>query len=339
MTKFQKILKEIRSGAFYPVYFWSGEEPYFGRKAEAELLKYVVDEQAKTFDEIILYGNETSLDDILLQAGRFPMMGSKQLMVVREAQYLFKKDKAIQQLKSYLSAPHETTVISFRYSGKPGAKIKNALSKSQNIIYHEAKPLYENQVADFIMTLFEDYGFQADYKSALMMTQLIGTNLSRAEHELEKLSLVLKENEKITPDKIEEYIGISKDFNIFEFKTAIVEGNLKKARKIAWFFQQNPKEHPILMILSILYNFFSKLYAYHLSKNKSNRGMLAKELGVNPYFLKEYEQAARVYPMKRVSRVISVLRELDLKAKGMNAGSAGYEDLMNELIFKVILSS
>ncbi len=336
MKTYRKIIQNIRAGNLSSVYFLAGEEPYFGRKVEEALLQNVVDENAKSFDEIILYGPETSLRDILLQAGRFPMMSQKQLIAVREAQGLFKKENDLKAMGEYLKNPAEHTVLSFRFFGKPGTKVKNVFQKAENAVYLETKALYENQMAEFIMDLFKDFGYPADFKSAMMMTEYVGTDISRAEHELEKLSVVLPAGTKITPAVIEEYVGISKDFNVFELKNAIAGRQFNKAHKIAYFFSQNPKEYPFLMIVSMLYNFFSQLYVYHTLDNKSNPKAVASALKINPYFVREYEKAARHFPMKKVSRVIQVLREADLKAKGVNGGMAGYSDLLNELIYKIL---
>jgi DNA polymerase-3 subunit delta len=227
------------------------------------------------------------------------------------------------------------SVLSFRYNGKPGAKIKKAFS-GDKVLFYEAPRIYDNQIPGLIEDLLKYKGFSADTKAVFMLGEFVGTDLSRLEMEIDKLSVVLEQGTRITPEMIEKYIGISKDFNIFEFKSAIASGDFPKASKIAWFFAQNPREYSLYAIVAVLYGFFTQLYKYWTLNDRQNRSKVASALKINPYFVPELQKAARYYNMKKISEVMQVLRDTDLKVKGLGAGRAEYKDLINEMIYKIM---
>ena len=332
---YKQIISDIEKGKTKPVYFLSGEESFFGKKIEEALLKYVVPEEAASFDQMIVYAQDMPLHNLLIRAGQFPMMGDKQLLVVRNAELYFKKEAELKEMSAYLENSPEHTVLSFRYSGKPGAKIKKVFQKP-NVLFYEAPRIYDNQIPSLIDDLLKYHGFSSEPKSLVMLSEFVGTDLNRMEKEVEKLAVVLEPGIRITPDLVEKYVGISKEFNIFEFKNAIVTGKPEKAFKIARYFSYNPKEYSLHAIVAILFGFFSQLYKYHNITDKNNRKAVASALGINPYFVSEYQQAARLYPMKKISKVISVLRETDLKVKGLHAGRVEYRDLINEMLYKIM---
>ncbi len=339
MKTFKKIISDIAGGLVSPVYFLSGEEAYFAKKIEEILLKNVVPEEAKTFDEAVFYASEISLDDFLLRAGAFPMLAPKQLLVARQAQYFFKRQQGIERLKQYLNNKPTFTVVVFRYDGKPGVKIKNLFKKDSESIFYEAPKLYENRMGEILSEIFAGKNFTLAPKSQMMLLEYIGMDLARMEKEAEKLSVVFPEGGKITPEIIEEYIGISKDYNFFELKSAIARGDIKKAVKIASVFGKNPKEYALIPVVAMLYNFFVQLYQYHTLPDKNNRSAVASALKINPYFIEEYRIAARIYPMKRISRNMEVLKEIDLKLKGFGGQYETYRDILNDLIYRIMLSS
>ncbi len=337
MKKFRQILKDIRSGKVAPVYFLCGEEIYFAKKIEETLLQTVVPPEAKTFDEAVLYAPDMSLDDFLLRAGAFPMLSDKQLLVARQAQHFFKKQEALERVKNYLSRKVSSTVLVFRYDGKPGVKIKNVFQKDNETVYYEAPKLYENRMGEILSEIFAGKKFTLNPKSQMMLLEYIGTDLARMEKEAEKLSVVFPEGGTLTPEIIEEYIGISKDYNFFELKSAIARGDVKKAVKIASVFSKNPKEYALIPVIAMLYNFFVQLYQYHTLPDKNNRSAVASALKINPYFIDEYRVAARIYPMKKVSRNMRTLKEIDLKLKGFGSQHETYRDLLNDLIYQIML--
>ncbi len=332
---YRKIIEDIQNGSLFSVYFLSGEEDFFAKKIEQALLEHIIPPEARGFDMAVYYAQDISLSDLLMRAGQFPMMNDKQLIVVRNAEHYFKSAGDLKSMENYLAHIPGQTVLSFRYKGKPGAKIKKVFSAPKVLLY-EAPKIYDNQIPGLIEDLMRYKGFKADTKSVYMLSEFVGTDLSRMEMEIDKLSVVLEEGSQITPEIIEKYIGISKDFNIFEFKSAIATGNITKAYKIARFFAQNPGAYSLHAILAVLYGFFTQLYKYWTLPDKQNRSKVASALKINPYFVPEIQQASRYYNMRKISKIISVLRDTDMKVKGLGAGRAEYKDLINELIFKIM---
>ncbi len=336
MKNFRKILNEIEKGQIAPVYFLSGDERYFANKIEDKLLKKVVSPEAKSFDEQILYAPENDLMQTLLRARAFPMLAAKQLIAIREAQSFFKKANDSQLIKEYVDNPALHTVLIFKFSGKPAAKIKNIFDKNPHSVYYESPRLYESRMGELIGEIFGSFGFTLQPKSELMLLEAMGTDLMRYEKEAEKLSVVFPDGKQLTPEIIEEYVGISKDFNIFEMKAAIASGNKEKAYKIAGFFAQNPKEYSIHALIAVLYDFFVKLYKFNTLPNRSDNRLIASELKINPYFVGEFKRASSVFPMKKISKNIEILRQTDLFLKGFGPSQTPYRDTINELIYKLI---
>lgn len=198
----------------------------------------------------------------------------------------------------------------------------------------ESKNLYENQVADWIKKVLQGSGYKITPIAAQLLVEYLGTSLSKINNELEKLKIVITKDIEITPATIEEHIGISKDFNNFELKKAIGERNTLKAARIVNYFAQNPKDNPFVVTVTVLHTYFTQVLQYHGLKDHS-KGNVAKVLGVNPYFVNEYQTAAKNFPMRKVSGIISALRDLDLKGKGVGAANMSQADLLKELLVKV----
>jgi DNA polymerase-3 subunit delta len=336
MSKANEIISSIKKGDIKPVYFLAGEEPYFIDKISDYIEQNLLPEDAKGFDQMMAYGLDVNLLDLLFKARSFPMMGDKQLIIVKEAQHLFKKKAETEAMEKYLENPSETTVLVFNYKYKKMDKRKKMYKLINKIgVYFESPKLYERDVIKWIVETAKSKGYGIDMKSAQMLTDFLGTNLSKIDNELTKLDLLLEKNDHITPEVIEKNIGISKDFNNFELKSAIATGNYVKAQNIINYFVANPKEHPIVVTVAILYNFFRDMFIYH-SLNDKSQYSAAKALGVNPYFVSEYQTAAAKYPMKKVTQNIAHLKEADLKSKGVASGSMLQKDILNELLFKLM---
>jgi len=336
MKEVQNIINDIKKGNIKPVYFLAGEESFFIDQISDYIEENLLDEAAKGFDQMIVYGLEVNLPDLILQARRFPMMGDKQVIIIKEAQHLFKKKADGEALESYLKQPADSTVLVFNYKYKKLDKRKKIykLIKEKGV-YFETKRLYDRDVVKWIIATAQAMGHNIDLKSSQMLVDFLGLDLSKIHNELNKLNLILEENAPITPDAIETHIGISKDYNNFELKSAIAKGDYLKAQKIISYFSANPKEHPIVVTMAILYNFFRDLFIYH-SLNDKSKFSAAKALGVNPYFVEEYQTAAQKYPMKKVTANIGYLKEADLRSKGVEAGNMTVKDILNELLFKLM---
>lgn len=326
----KEIVKNMQQGTIAPVYFLMGEEAYYIDAISEYIEQNVLAEEEKGFNQIVLYGRDVTVDDIVSNAKRYPMMAERQVVIIKEAQDL---SRTIENLVAYVENPQPTTVLVVCYKYKKlDARKKLAKAVKKAGVLFESKKLYDNQIPNWIQNTLASRGYTITPKAAQMLTEFLGTDLGKINNELQKLQLILSKGAQITPQIVEENIGISKDFNNFELQKAIGERDIQKAFAIIQYFGQNPKNNPIVMTVSLLYSFFVKLLKYHALNNKADA---AKALGMSPYFVKDYQIASRNFPMKRVSAIISVIREIDLKSKGVGASSMPQADLLKELLVKI----
>ncbi len=330
LDKAKSIISGIKSGDVKPIYFLMGEEAYYIDGIAKYIEDTILSEEEKGFNQMVLYGRDVSVEDIISSAKRYPMMAERQVVIVKEAQDL---SRTIENLVPYAENPQPTTVLVVCYKYKTLDKRKK-LAKviDKTGVLFEGKKLYENQVPDWIRRVLAGRGYTITPKASQMLVEFLGNDLGKVNNELEKLQLIIEPGEQITPQLVEENIGISKDFNNFELQNAIGEKDIKKAFRIIQHFAQNPKNHPLVMTMALLYNFFSKLLKYHALPNKADA---PKVLGVNPYFIKDYQLAARNYPMKKVSAIIASIRKIDMKSKGVGAANLPQGDLLKELLVKI----
>ena len=333
MDEVKKLIEDIRNRQLAPVYFLMGEEPYYIDRISEFIASNILNEEERGFNQLVLYGKETSVEEIVSHAKRYPMMADHQVVIVREAQHL---SRTIEQLEPYVAQPQPTTVLVICYKYKTPDKRKKLIKtlRSGPSVLFESKKMYENQVTDWVRRVLLGSGIKISHKAAALLVEFLGTDLSRIHNELEKLKLVLPEGAEVTPELVEAHIGISKDFNNFELKKAIANRDIPKATRIIKYFSQNPRENPFVMTVALLHTFFSQLLQYHGLSDHSPKNV-AKALRVNPYFVSEYQTAARHYPMKSVSGIIGTLREMDLKGKGVGSGALSQEDLLQELLYKI----
>ena len=333
MDEARQLVSDIREGKISPVYFLHGEEVYYIDKIADFIAQNVLSEEERGFNQMVLYGKDTSIEDIVSNAKRYPMMAERQVIIVKEAQHL---SRSIEKLTSYIEHLQPTTVLVICYKYKKLDRRKKLYKAifAKGTIY-EGKKLYENQVSEWIRKTLKAKGKSITHKAAVLLVEFLGTDLSKIDKELEKLQLVLPKESEITPSDIEQHIGISKDYNNFELKRAIGEKNMLKATKIVTYFAQNPKENPFVLTITLLHSFFTQVLQYHGLSDHSPKNV-ASALRINPYFVGEIQIAAKNFPMRHVSHIISHLREMDLKAKGVGANSAQQSDLLKELLIKII---
>jgi DNA polymerase-3 subunit delta len=332
MDEVVKIVNDIKSGNIKPIYFLMGEEPYYIDKLSDYIEEKVLTEEEKGFNQTVLYGRDVSIEDIISTAKRYPMMAELQVVIVKEAQDLI---RTIDKLESYAENPMPTTVLVFCYKYKTldkRKKLTKLLAKS-GVVY-ESKKLYENQVGDWIKRVLSGKKYLIEPKANAMLVEFLGTDLSKINNELEKLQIILPAGSTITPKHIEENIGFSKDFNVFELRKALGERNQLKAYTIAENFAQNPKDNPMVVTTSLVFGFFIQLLKYHGLKDRNPKNVAAV-LGVNPFFLKEYDVALKNYPMKKVSQIVGALRDIDVKSKGVGANALSQSDLLREMLYKI----
>lgn len=332
MDEVVKIVNDIKGGNIKPIYFLMGEEPYYIDKLSEYIEQNVLSEEEKGFNQTVLYGRDVSIEDIVSTAKRYPMMADRQVVIVKEAQDL---SRTIDKIESYVTNPMGTTVLVFCYKYKTLDKRKKVTKLlAQNGIVYESKKLYENQVGDWIKRVLAGKKYTIDPKANAMLVEFLGTDLSKINNELEKLQIILPQGTTITPQHIEENIGFSKDYNVFELRKAIGERNQLKAYKIAENFAHNPKEYPLVMTTGLVFGFFVQLLKYHGLKDKNPKNV-ASAIGVNPYFLKEYDLAIKNYPMRKVSQIVGALRDVDVKSKGVGANALPQSDLLKEMLYKI----
>jgi DNA polymerase-3 subunit delta len=326
-----KIVNDIKQGNLKPIYFFMGEEPYYIDKLTDYIEDNVLAEEDKGFNQMVLYGKDVTIEDVIGNAKRYPMMADRQVVIVKEAQEL---SRTIDKLESYAENPQPTTVLVFAYKYKTldkRKKITKLLAKTG--VVFESKKLYENQVGDWIKRVLSGKGYTIEPKAAAMLVEFLGNDLGKINNELEKLAIILPQGSTISPKVIEDNIGISKDYNVFELRKAIGEKDQLKAYKIADYFANNPKDNPLVLTVGLVFGFFSQLLQYHGLKDK-NPANAAKMLRVNPYFVKDYDIALRNYPMRKVSTIVGALRDIDVKSKGVGA-NVSQADLMRELLVKI----
>lgn len=332
MDEVVKIVNDIKAGIIKPIYFLMGEEPYYIDKLTEYMEANLLAEEEKGFNQTILYGRDVSIEDIVSTAKRYPMMAERQVVIVREAQEL---SRTIDKLESYAENPMPTTVLVMAYKYKTLDKRKKVTKVlDKNGLVYESKKLYENQVGDWLKRVLAGKKLNIEPKAAAMLVDFLGTDLSKIANELDKLAIILPQGSTVTPEIIEENIGFSKDFNVFELRKAIGEKNIKKAYQIAQYFADNPKDNPLVLTVGQTFGFFIQLLKYHGLKDRNPKNV-ASALGINPFFVKEYDVAIKNYPMKKVSQIVASLRDIDVKSKGVGANGLPPGDLMKEMLANI----
>ena len=329
---YEEILKSIKNRVFGSIYFLHGEEPFFIDQICNAIDKTVLSEGEKDFNQSVVYGKDVDMQTIITMAKRFPMMSSHQVILVKEAQQI----KQLELLESYIENPQKSTILVFchKYKKLDGRKAYSKKLKKNHIVF-ESKKLYDNQVPGWIESHIRSKGFNIGPSSSMLLSEYLGNDLSRITNEVEKLLIGNQQGHSITDDEIQEKIGISKDFNVFELQKALGRKDVMKANQIINYFASDPKNHPIVMVIPIMYNYFTNLGIITTLQDKSSRS-IASALGINPFFVNELSSAARNYSYAKLVRIVGYLREYDAKAKGVGSPSTNNEDLLKELIFKIL---
>lgn len=333
VSAYEDIISDLRKRIFRPVYFLAGEEPYYIDLITGFIEDNVLEESEKAFNQIIVYGEETSVPAIIETSRRFPMMASHQVVIVREAQSLRKIDELVQ----YIEKPLASTILVLNYKYKvidKRSKLYKALSTHG--VYYESARLRDYQVPHWIERYLMSKGIKTDPSASALLTDHLGTDLHKIVNELDKLLITLPAGKQvITTDLIEKNIGISKDYNNFELQKAVGEKNILKSNIIIRYFADNPRDNPITLTIASLFSYFSKLLTYHYLTDKSKNNVAAI-LKINPFFVKDYELSASKYDISKTVLVISLLRTYDMKSKGYGDLSTEPGDLLKELVYKIL---
>ncbi len=333
--KFEEIISDLKNKIYHPIYFLMGEESYYIDQISDIIAHNVLTESEKTFNQLVMYGKDSDAVSIINAARRYPMMANHQVIIVKEAQNL----KNIDELALYIENPLKSTILVINYKyGSPDKrkKLYKALNTKGKALVFESPRLYDNQVPDWITNYLKKKGFEIEPNASSLLTEFLGVDLSKIVNELEKLMLVIPSgSKKITSQLIEKNIGISKEFNNFELTKALGKKQILQVYRIVDYFDKNPKSSPLIVTVTTLFGYFSKLMMFHYLPDKSRSGV-ASGLGVNPFFAQEYIDAAKNYPPNKLAYIISCLREYDLKSKGVGNSSASDGELMKELVYKIL---
>lgn len=330
---YEQILADIKKRVFYPIYFLMGEEPFFIDTISNELENTILDEAERSFNQVVLYGSDVTAKDIMSQARAFPMMGEHLVVVVKEAQNV----KDIENLADYLDKLPPTTILVINYKYKKLDK-RRALAKyiDKKGVLFESKKLYDSNIPEWITKYLASKKYNITPKATQMIADFLGNDLHKVRNELEKLMVALPPSKRIDDADVEYNIGISKDFNVFELQKAIGNKDFFKANQIINYFGDNPNDNPIFMTIVVLYGYYTKLLKLHFSKDKS-KNTLVTMLGVNPYFVNDYLDAARHYSWSDCMHCIEVLRDFDMKSKGYNCSSdVTQKELYREMLYKLM---
>lgn len=331
LQTYEEITRKLQQGNFAPVYFLMGEEPYYIDQIAEYIQQNAIDTLAQTFDQTIIYGKDTTMRAVIELARRFPMMGEKQVVIVKEAQQL----DSFNLLSAYINQPQPSTILVFCHKyGKLDKRNKLTKELEAKAVLFESNKIREYQTAGWITNYVKQNNLNIEQPAVLLLAEYLGTDLSKIINELNKL-IQAAENKPITTTLVEQNVGISKEYNIFELQNALIETDTLKANRIIRYFAANPKNNPIVLVLSMLFKFFSNLMIYHYLPDKTEY-TVASTLKVSPYQVKDYKKAASTFNARRTMNNISYIREVAAKFNGVDTIAITEEDILKELIFKII---
>lgn len=331
--KYEQIITELKNKIYKPIYFLYGDEPYYIDKITGFIQKNVLPESEKAFNETVVYGRDIDIPALINTAKRFPMMANHQVVIVKEAQGI----KSFDDFIHYAENPLKSTILVINYKYKSPDKRKKVFKTIDKTgVLFESKKLYDNEIPKWIKTYITARKRDIAASAEIILAEYLGDDLTKIANEVDKLLITLPEGRnKITAEDIEKNIGISKDYNVFELQKALGNKDILKANRIVNYFGKNQKEHHINAIIPSLFFYFSKLLHYYYLKDKSRKNVAAK-LGIRPIFVKEYANAAKKYPVKKLGKVISILREYDVKSKGVGNVSADSGELLKEMTYRIL---
>lgn len=334
----KKILSDIRSNKYAPVYFLQGEEPYYIDYISGHIEKHALSEAEKGFNQVVLYGKDVTMAAILTHARRFPMMAERQVVIVKEAQDIqdLNREAGAKLLLDYLSRKVPTTVLVFCHKHKALDRRKELGKKiDQLAVALTTKKLYDNQLPDFVNEYAAEHKIPIEEQAIRALCEYVGNDLHRLANEIDKLIISLQPGEAISGSQVMNQVGVSKEYNIFELQKAILQRDHVLASKIVNHFEANTKKNPAIPAVAYLYSFFSKLLAASQVADKSDRG-LASELKVSPYAARDYSSALRIYQTDKIINNIASLRAADLRLKGVNTGAANDGQIVRELVWRLM---
>ena len=333
-TTYEEIARNLKNKIYAPVYFLMGEEDYYIDRIADYILEHVLTDTEKEFNQTVLYGSDTDIVTVINAAKRYPMMSKYQVLVVKEAQNL----KNLEELSYYLKKPMPSTILVICYKhGSLDKRKKLTVELDKAGVLFESKKLKDAQLPGFITSYLKRKQVEIEPKASEMMAEFVGTDLNRMAGELEKLIITLpKGQRRITPEQIERNIGISKDFNNFELRNALIEKDVFKANQIVKYFEENPKNNPLQVTLAVLFNFFSNLMLAYYAPEKNEQGIAAQLSLRSPWQARDYQAAMRRYTGVKVMKIIEAIRQCDVRSKGVGNASISDGELLRELVYLIL---
>lgn len=331
---YEEIARNLKNKNYAPVYFLMGEEDYYIDRISEYIMQYVLTESEKEFNQTVVYGTDTDIASVINAARRYPMMSKYQVVVVREAQNL----KNLDELTYYLQKPMLSTILVFCYKHGALDRRKKLTAELEKVgVLFESRKLKDTQPPGFIASYLKRRQVEIEPKASEMMAEFVGTDLNRMAGELEKLIITLpKGQRRITPEQIEQNIGISKDFNNFELRNALIVKDVFKANRIVKYFEENPKHNPLQVTLAVLFNFFANLMLAYYAPQKNEEGVAAQLSLRSPWQARDYLSAMKHYSGVKVMKIIECIRQCDVRSKGVNNASVSDGELLRELIYQIL---
>ena len=330
---YESVMRDLHQRKFRPVYYLMGDEPYYIDKISDWIAENVLQPEGRDFDQTVLFGSDVNASQIVDAAKRYPMMSEYQVLIVKEAQNV----KNVEALEKYMKAPMPSTILVLCHKNGTidGRKREYVKAIQQAGILFESKKLRERDLPGFIERYLKAQEASIDPKSTQMIAEAIGADLSRLTGELDKVLLSLPEQDRrVTPQVVEDQIGVSKDYNAFELRDAIVNRNIEKANRIIKYFDENPKAGGLYALLPMVFNYFQNLMLAFYCPQKGSQEALAKWLDMkSPWGARDYLTGMQNYSGMKVMQIISKIREIDAKSKGLDNPNTPPGELMRELIF------
>jgi DNA polymerase III subunit delta len=334
----KKVLADLKARKFNPVYFLQGEESYFIDVIADYIEANVLTDTEKSFNQVVVYGKDVTMATVLTHARRFPMMAQYQVVMVKEAQEIqdLNKELGARLLLDYLKQPVPSTVLVFCHKHKTLDKRKE-LGKTIDKLttFITAKKLYDNQLPEFIAEYARDKKVSMEDRAIQALCEFVGNDLNRLTNEFDKLLISLAPGSAVTAGHVMAQVGVSKEYNIFELQKAILQRDVFTATKIVNYFESNIKRNPLLPAIAFLYSFFSKLLIAAMAQDKSEKGLVSA-LKVSPYAARDYSMGLRQYAAPQIINNLSLIKEADLKLKGVNNGSTSEGQIFKELVYRLM---
>jgi len=328
----EKIITDLKKGQIKPVYWLEGEEGYFIDSVIDFAEHNILSESEAGFNLTIFYGRDTAWPDVINACRRYPMFSEKQVVIIKEAQDL----KGIEKLESYVEKPLASTLLFVAYKGKRvDGRTKLAKLLKEKAVLMSTKKMYDSALPEWTSELVKQKGYTITKKALFLLIDHIGNDLGRLNNEVGKLALNLKDRKQITEDEIEKYVGVSKEFNVFELQQAIAQRDLYKAVRIVQYFGSNPKAAPLQLVFPSLYNFFSKVQVVYTVSSKDEK-TVATALGVNAFFVRDYISTSTKYSYNEIEKLLLLLYEYNLRNLGVNDANTDDAELLKEMVVKMI---